>query len=209
MFAGWARDGDGLIPARAGKTATTNQPRGCRRAHPRAGGENRQRQRDNSDQAGSSPRGRGKPEGFDDVLEGEGLIPARAGKTSERSRDRRATGAHPRAGGENIPGERGVVLEGGSSPRGRGKLIGEPVDKLLAGLIPARAGKTNKFCRWLRDAGAHPRAGGENHEAATSIDPAHGSSPRGRGKPIVWSRLREIFGLIPARAGKTLVRVIL
>ena len=50
--------------------------------------------------------------------------------------------AHPRAGGENDDRGKAVVADNGSSPRGRGKRILVRLSSLVAGLIPARAGKT-------------------------------------------------------------------
>ena len=115
--------------------------------------------------------------------------------------------AHPRAGGENLE-DHWEVLEGdGSSPRGRGKH--HRVIQVEAGvrLIPARAGKTTGACRSSRLPRAHPRAGGENFATLACAGVRGGSSPRGRGK----RRSRRSFsarpGLIPARAGKTLMGV--
>ena len=51
----------GLIPARAGKTLSLARTQPCRRAHPRAGGENRSEPSGLGTVTGSSPRGRGKP----------------------------------------------------------------------------------------------------------------------------------------------------
>ena len=72
----------GLIPARAGKTLfVIGYPHG-EPAHPRAGGENEYVAWLRAAQAGSSPRGRGKPLFGPFGLSGGGLIPARAGKTT-------------------------------------------------------------------------------------------------------------------------------
>ena len=74
-----------LIPARAGKTGWWGPSLVVRPAHPRAGGENRLDAIQKLVEAGSSPRGRGKP----DTLHSQGptarLIPARAGKTAAKS----------------------------------------------------------------------------------------------------------------------------
>ena len=74
--------GIGLIPARAGKTALPHSWQMRRPAHPRAGGENRKRADTEQWRCGSSPRGRGKPELLHRGGHSDGLIPARAGKTS-------------------------------------------------------------------------------------------------------------------------------
>ena len=91
----------GLIPARAGKTHLEGVGGAGAAAHPRAGGENLDGVGGWVADAGSSPRGRGKPCRTGSIRRCLGLIPARAGKTAASTcRPLRRT-AHPRAGGEN------------------------------------------------------------------------------------------------------------
>ena len=71
------------------------------------------------------------------------------------------------------------------------------------GLIPAWAGKTPVRYRRPDRRRAHPRVGGENTVALKAMYAGDGSSPRGRGKPLIERRPRLAFGLIPAWAGKT------
>ena len=111
----------GLIPARAGKTAGRLYTSQTRRAHPRAGGENRARGILNAGMSGSSPRGRGKQPARSEGSGGRRLIPARAGKTWRALCLARSLRAHPRAGGENLQALLNSGLFAGSSPRGRGK----------------------------------------------------------------------------------------
>ena len=54
---------------------------------------------------------------------GEGLIPARAGKTKKELTLLTENEAHPRAGGENRYTSRQAKCSSGSSPRGRGKRV--------------------------------------------------------------------------------------
>ena len=91
----------------------------------------------------------------------------------------------------------------GSSPRGRGKLMRDLEAWEGYGLIPARAGKTGGLPGEVGAIRAHPRAGGENGEDASSATPNFGSSPRGRGKRSQGAEQCFRVGLIPARAGKT------
>ena len=65
-----------LIPAWAGKTGTSPSTRGTAPAHPRVGGENRRTASLMLPPWGSSPRGRGKPDGPRLCPAGAGLIPA-------------------------------------------------------------------------------------------------------------------------------------
>ena len=53
-------------------------------------------------------------------------------------------------------------LRGGSSPRGRGKRVGQQQFHGGNRLIPARAGKTLGSMMRFDSPWAHPRAGGEN-----------------------------------------------
>ena len=72
----------GLIPARAGKTVGGSRIGAHRQAHPRVCGENWDCVRPIARPKGSSPRVRGKrPDPLAHAVD-EGLIPARAGKTS-------------------------------------------------------------------------------------------------------------------------------
>ena len=91
----------GLIPARAGKTASRCASYRAARAHPRACGENADPYDPATWWRGSSPRVRGKRRRSGPGRRGSGLIPARAGKTGWRSSRPSATRAHPRACGEN------------------------------------------------------------------------------------------------------------
>ena len=151
-----------LIPARAGKTSRLSPVRRLRRAHPRAGGENVSGVAAGRVFRGSSPRGRGKLTALFTVIVVVRLIPARAGKTTDRTAVRVEGRAHPRAGGEN--GRRLVwrLVVRGSSPRGRGKLRAALPYAGPRRLIPARAGKTGRMCDRCARVRAHPRAGGEN-----------------------------------------------
>ena len=216
----------GLIPARAGKTGHPHLLPGGLPAHPRACGENFTRTPAVRSPGGSSPRVRGKRPPL--VLFGAavGLIPARAGKTVRGGGACTLAPAHPRACGENPADLGGEPGDGGSSPRVRGKqsacsrsearrrLIPARAGKTSTQdvstrpwrLIPARAGKTKPRSRiaWLNS--AHPRACGENRRRAWESMDSWGSSPRVRGK--LWS-VRRAGGeprLIPARAGKTMLR---
>ena len=172
-----------LIPARAGKTSLRIVGLLATRAHPRAGGENIKKITARMRELGSSPRGRGKRRECFELLVVGRLIPARAGKTRRaHPTDARRT-AHPRAGGENEAGdEKGATFEG-SSPRGRGKHRSRGGQRPPSGLIPARAGKTQRQPSRGCSRRAHPRAGGENAESRVQIFKQGGSSPRGRGKP--------------------------
>ena len=151
-----------LIPALAGKTLVLRPFTADRPAHPRAGGENSGVFWNVKRRSGSSPRWRGKRARLRRSRIRVRLIPALAGKTSDRQGSRPGLRAHPRAGGENLCAPIGYVPVSGSSPRWRGKRSTGHGQDIDAGLIPALAGKTSlhDLARAARE--AHPRAGGEN-----------------------------------------------
>ena len=192
-----------LIPARAGKTRSAWRGDRWRRAHPRAGGENRSPLSCHVARSGSSPRGRGKHVLRSQRRRAPRLIPARAGKTVHPIRRCGRNRAHPRAGGENFASASTVLKKPGSSPRGRGKRRRLVVAGDHVGLIPARAGKTSSAPSWQASRPAHPRAGGENPQLGFGTSISEGSSPRGRGKLKGKNVEADVARLIPARAGKT------
>ena len=153
--------------------------------------------------AGSSPRGRGKPQELPNLLDDLGLIPAWAGKTGAGGRGCPPSRAHPRVGGENGPCGEQTRSTLGSSPRGRGKRGLSVPRSPGEGLIPAWAGKTTRRHARAPHLRAHPRVGGENISSPITGRAIRGSSPRGRGKRGARPRTRRLSGLIPAWAGKT------
>ena len=93
----------------------------------------------------------------------------------------------------------------GSSPRVRGKLDDDPPLGRAPGLIPARAGKTVAGILGSSGRTAHPRACGENTINQDLGESKSGSSPRVRGKLVPGPAKGSRTGLIPARAGKTVL----
>ena len=74
------------------------------------------------------------------------------------------------------------------------------------GLIPAHAGKTRVVPNVVCETGAHPRSRGENLARLDSGIGELGSSPLTRGKRAWQCIPSPQPGLIPAHAGKTLLR---
>ena len=213
----------GLIPAHAGKTGWTPD-RACHRpAHPRSRGENARLACLSRRMVGSSPLTRGKPCRFFTVPASTGLIPAHAGKTTQRRDAGAHPAAHPRSRGENNHPDLLHSLPVGSSPLTRGKRSQARRHGVSGGLIPAHAGKTltGSAARSIRR--AHPRSRGENMLTRRSTTYLTGSSPLTRGKrrmsrgsaveygssPLTrgkraWTSVNlNVSGLIPAHAGKT------
>ena len=135
----------GLIPAHAGKTASSCQPATLDSAHPRSRGENNTRGVSTARHPGSSPLTRGKPWRGRCEQVGRGLIPAHAGKTERDDWPVGYSWAHPRSRGENVYAAQSAVDAMGSSPLTRGKRRGCARHVRPVGLIPAHAGKTWRF----------------------------------------------------------------
>ena len=111
----------GIIPAWAGKTPVFLLAPNYERAHPRMGGENVPETNQTTEQAGSSPHGRGKPDWSRESRGQVRLIPAWAGKTTPALTPSTLTAAHPHMGGENHARKVAKPGDKGSSPHGRGK----------------------------------------------------------------------------------------
>ena len=216
-----------FIPAWAGNTLPPPAPPVARPVHPRVGGEHIDSMRRWSSRFGSSPRGRGtRPVSRADGPGGR-FIPAWAGNTVRRSRQSSASPVHPRVGGAHIRNDVGCEDEIGSSPRGRGHVIGTPPSGLDCGssprgrgtppasrhrlprlrFIPAWAGNTLALGAAHRRKSVHPRVGGEHRSGHRTDMVIHGSSPRGRGTHLPGRALGFLRRFIPAWAGNTYVVV--
>ena len=132
----------GLIPARAGNTRHRDHSTPCPRAHPRSRGEHPSNPPQHFQIPGSSPLARGTLCGLPVVTLCPGLIPARAGNTGHLLPLVLRRRAHPRSRGEHLKPGYGEICAWGSSPLARGTHVRFIVVRLLAGLIPARAGNT-------------------------------------------------------------------
>ena len=171
-----------LIPAHAGKTSSASSARADLRAHPRSRGENPRPARPSTASAGSSPLTRGKPQELPNLLDGLGLIPAHAGKTSIGCVPLTIPWAHPRSRGENVDRCERVTDNAGSSPLTRGKRAPGRGCRHRRGLIPAHAGKTTTSTAQQQPPRAHPRSRGENYRLRVYTPSGLGSSPLTRGK---------------------------
>ena len=194
-----------IIPARAGSRWPCSACRPLPADHPRACGEQRNGGTMDGLHSGSSPRVRGAGVCLTRCHADVRIIPARAGSRSccRRSCGRRRD--HPRACGEQRQSRKGRVQTHGSSPRVRGAAYPEVIRQFLFRIIPARAGSS----AYPQVDGSlyedHPRACGEQG-ATTSMSAARlGSSPRVRGAVSVGPRSRDGSGIIPARAGSSLL----
>ena len=171
----------GLIPARAGNTRSRRRSLVCRWAHPRSRGEHNEIAHHEPKPLGSSPLARGTPSRHACSRDSRGLIPARAGNTSEVQAVPEIVRAHPRSRGEHSISLIFSSSARGSSPLARGTPNHRENTGGLSGLIPARAGNTAAVRRSLSRAWAHPRSRGEHSISLIFSSSARGSSPLARG----------------------------
>ena len=134
--------------------------------------------------SGSSPLARGLPADQAIRVEGERIIPARAGFTTAPA---------------------GQLLSPTDHPRSRGVYMARLLRKSCAiRIIPARAGFTARLGPSRCPGRDHPRSRGVYASDRAVIGPPDGSSPLARGLPSFACRRARRSGIIPARAGFTL-----
>ena len=193
----------GIIPARAGFTA---QPRRARRLlgdHPRSRGVYSSVVRDGLTGWGSSPLARGLLSGTLNLLQVQGIIPARAGFTRWCWGRRRRRPDHPRSRGVYDEYRQARGDGDGSSPLARGLPPPRACGCAAAGIIPARAGFTRAAHARSGGAADHPRSRGVYCWGSPAYHVAVGSSPLARGLRRLCAPGDPHMRIIPARAGFT------
>ena len=137
------------------------------------------------------------------LLRRDWIIPARAGFTESRYRKRTGYGDHPRSRGVYAAAEASAACEAGSSPLARGLPRVFPSGARASGIIPARAGFTDRQLRRHRVHSDHPRSRGVYGHGRFLGVRRRGSSPLARGLLGVFLLSLCRGGIIPARAGFT------
>ena len=136
------REGDGIIPARAGFTTATRMPPIVREDHPRSRGVYCRQADKSLFREGSSPLARGLRKSGTDALIERRIIPARAGFTALRTASSFGRSDHPRSRGVYRVWWELAFNADGSSPLARGLLPEGARPHAHGGIIPARAGFT-------------------------------------------------------------------
>lgn len=131
-----------IIPACAGNRIKECSYNSSLRDHPHVCGEQSADQMAAFCNQGSSPRVRGAGIFIYFVYIYFGIIPARAGSSSNRSMTIGTSRDHPRVRGEQNAHSVRTVPVLGSSPRVRGTVDGERDALTRRGIIPARAGSS-------------------------------------------------------------------
>ena len=182
----WPGSQPGIIPARAGFTATNRAAGAGTPDHPRACGVYFTNLKDGVQSIGSSPRVRG--------------LPWRPRQASLSSED------HPRACGVYLLRSCPGGSSAGSSPRVRGLPARPPVVAAGVRIIPARAGFTCPYGPAPGSRPDHPRACGVYGFSHAAHSVGSGSSPRVRGLPWYTRHRAGRFRDHPRACGVYLVR---
>ena len=156
---------------------------------------------------GSSPHARGAPVCPHEVAGVDGIIPACAGSTKSERGSLAVARDHPRMRGEHIYGFSQDGDSWGSSPHARGALGIVEVKKNEFGIIPACAGSTWFGERTTIEVEDHPRMRGEHSRQCLAPTAMIGSSPHARGARADSVPRGRKFGIIPACAGSTTLRL--
>ena len=215
-----------IIPARAGFTALQNELEGRMEDHPRSRGVYQSTWKGISGEEGSSPLARGLRRDNLCILNLSRIIPARAGFTLARKRlpqhkiriiparagftstaTRRdmLNQDHPRSRGVYLKPLRRILRILGSSPLARGLRLTEPSTNSLTRIIPARAGFTERGHMGIAAKKDHPRSRGVYPVTLLKSCLKRGSSPLARGLLECVVVCACDRGIIPARAGFTMV----
>ena len=90
-----------------------------------------------------------------------GITPARAGKSTSKLSTHALGWDHPRTRGEKEDTTKTGDWQGGSPPHARGKVPPNLAPMRLAGITPARAGKSSIWLSYKHIVEDHPRTRGE------------------------------------------------
>ena len=195
----------GITPAYAGKSQNRAIRRKRHRDHPRVCGEKGMQASALQTRMGSPPRMRGKDGRCILPPVARGITPAYAGKSDRALMPGHVHEDHPRVCGEKDENGKVKDAKKGSPPRMRGKVADKAVRKLLTGITPAYAGKSNYRHYRQSPRKDHPRVCGEKSSPSKKRPMLTGSPPRMRGKGPAMSPGHITCGITPAYAGKSIV----
>ena len=191
-----------IIPAYAGKRAQGQDMCSSNRDHPRLRGEKAKSSVLAQLPRGSSPLTRGKVSLCASPRHLLRIIPAYAGKRTNVDRVLQVTRDHPRLRGEKLKSQPPLMVGAGSSPLTRGKGISKIFVPEPLRIIPAYAGKSQKYLYHQTNQGDHPRLRGEKTGFPVTNSRREGSSPLTRGKDKELHDKSLKIRIIPAYAGK-------
>ena len=171
--------------------------------------------------AGLSPLARGTLHGFGFLFDGRRFIPAGAGNTYIRAKNKATATVYPRWRGEHIYQNISFYSHGGLSPLARGTLHGYASSQRRSRFIPAGAGNTGSVCGsiaggagntvdgefFIAGAPVYPRWRGEHDRLRHLAVADQGLSPLARGTPRQKVNAAKNERFIPAGAGNTIKKL--
>ena len=193
----------GITPARAGKTFNKFTTIVICWDHPRSCGKDTLVSDTAFKFSGSPPLVRERLDNISVMTSSTGITPARAGKTAMAGLPVQAAGDHPRSCGKDSIGWDSASFKAGSPPLVRERRGAMPGSQSIAGITPARAGKTMNSTWMTMKLQDHPRSCGKDYEQHMDDDEITGSPPLVRERPLCFPFLPFFAGITPARAGKT------
>ena len=155
-------------------------------------------------QKGLSPRVRGNRKPISPHLESYRSIPACAGEPGSRRSTPTLLKVYPRVCGGTDLGISGKRTAKGLSPRVRGNQKIAIRGAGAFGSIPACAGEPFRIPPPTDRGGVYPRVCGGTLTRCLAWGRTSGLSPRVRGNPSEWQKLKTRLGSIPACAGEPL-----
>ena len=157
--------------------------------------------------AGLSPLARGTLHGFGFLFDGRRFIPAGAGNTYIRAKNKATATVYPRWRGEHIYQNISFYSHGGLSPLARGTRIKHGLTRRAARFIPAGAGNTVDGEFFIAGAPVYPRWRGEHDRLRHLAVADQGLSPLARGTPRQKVNAAKNERFIPAGAGNTIKKL--
>ena len=160
-----------ITPACAGKTSAISFLLLSRKDHPRLRRENADFDFSIFKFVGSPPLAQGKLKRIPYSARSSGITPACAGKTHQDNIFLLLIWDHPRLRRENNRELEGKPPLRGSPPLAQGKPIPPFANISHAGITPACAGKTHRYCRGRASDRDHPRLRRENLKRIPYLQP--------------------------------------
>ncbi len=193
-----------FIPAGAGNTTVQTAGYYFFAVYPRWRGEHNVRLSPLCVVAGLSPLARGTLHGFGFLFDGRRFIPAGAGNTYIRAKNKATATVYPRWRGEHHKETILRFVQVGLSPLARGTLLQCQQSFPDCRFIPAGAGNTRRWHRQTPVLSVYPRWRGEHYRDRFWNLQRGGLSPLARGTPVSGLSDDICARFIPAGAGNTL-----
>ena len=196
-----------FIPAGAGNTCCSSWWSAAIAVYPRWRGEHNVRLSPLCVVAGLSPLARGTLHGFGFLFDGRRFIPAGAGNTYIRAKNKATATVYPRWRGEHTPAALDLKKGRGLSPLARGTLHGYASSQRRSRFIPAGAGNTPRLFKRGRRGSVYPRWRGEHDRLRHLAVADQGLSPLARGTQRLFPAQTLRIRFIPAGAGNTIKKL--